>query len=54
MAYRIVDAKDGEIEAGTVDIRALRKQQPWGATAVAEDGRPTPGMPTAPVPDPAG
>jgi hypothetical protein len=54
MAYRIVDAKDGEIEAGTVDIRELRTQQPWGGKAVAEDGRATPGVPTAPVPDPAG
>jgi hypothetical protein len=53
MAYRIVDAKDGEIEAGTVDIRELRRQQPWGAKAVADD-RATPGMPTAPVPDAAG
>jgi hypothetical protein len=54
MAYRIVDAKDGEIEAGTVDIRELRTQQPWGGKAVTEGGRATPGVPTAPVPDPAG
>jgi hypothetical protein len=54
MAYRIVDAKDGEIEAGTVDIAELRTQQPWGGKAVTEGGRATPGVPTAPVPDPAG
>jgi hypothetical protein len=40
MSYRILDAKDGLMEAGTVDVRALRTQQPWGGEAVA-DGVPT-------------
>jgi len=52
MAYRIVDAKDGLIESGTVNIRELRSQQPWGGEAVADGGRPKPGMPTSPLPDP--
>jgi hypothetical protein len=31
--YRIVDAKTGQLEAGHVDIGALRARQPWEATA---------------------
>jgi hypothetical protein len=54
MAYRILDAKDGLIEAGTVDIGELRRQQPWGGTALAGDGRPKPGVPTTPLPHAAG
>jgi hypothetical protein len=29
MAYRIVDARAGQREAGTVDVRQLRRVQPW-------------------------
>jgi hypothetical protein len=32
MAYRIHDAATGQLEAGTVDVRAMRRCQPWSAT----------------------
>jgi hypothetical protein len=32
MAYRIRDAATGLIDAGTLDVRELRKRQPWMAT----------------------
>lgn len=51
MSYRILDGKDGLMEAGTVDIRALRTQQPWGGEVVANGGRPKSGMPSTPLPD---
>jgi hypothetical protein len=31
MAYRIHDAATGLIDAGTLDVRALRQRQPWAA-----------------------
>jgi hypothetical protein len=31
MAYRIHDAATGPIDAGTVDVRAMRQRQPWAA-----------------------
>ncbi|HET9625871.1 MAG TPA: DUF3556 domain-containing protein [Kofleriaceae bacterium] len=34
MAYRIHDAATGLIEAGTLDVRAMRQRQPW----MADDG----------------
>jgi Transmembrane protein of unknown function (DUF3556) len=33
LAYRVVDAKTGVIEAGHVAIADLRARQPWKATA---------------------
>jgi hypothetical protein len=31
MAYRIHDAATGLIDAGTLDVRAMRQRQPWAA-----------------------
>lgn len=33
MAYRIVDASTGRLAAGELDVRELRRRQPWAATA---------------------
>ena len=33
LAYRVVDAKTGNIDVGTVAIEALRARQPWGVAA---------------------
>jgi hypothetical protein len=32
MAYRIHDAATGLLDAGTLDVRAMRQRQPWAAT----------------------
>jgi len=33
LAYRIFDAKTGLVEKGALDVRELRRRQPWGAMA---------------------
>ena len=33
LAYRIVDAKTGELERGALDVAELRTRQPWAAEA---------------------
>jgi hypothetical protein len=39
LAYRIVDAKTGQLEAGELAVSELRTRQPWDGTSPAPPGR---------------